>query len=173
MQFAMCNVRLGDVNSDSGMIIRKGPVSPAEVVVLQRIHGHDSVSDIKLIPKALDKTPHADELNKLREYYTMRDGDNGPPIVDACFPGAFPRLPITFREIGIDLGEEVEEVTDQPADTNGDGSMSSDELKAALKQMGVTVKGNPKLATLQKMYDDAQATQAAGESDDDGEEPEE
>lgn len=173
MQTAKCNVRLADPkNVDSGMIVEKAPVTPAEVVVLQRIHGHDAVTDIKILNSTSDRRSHAGELDRLREFYTMRDGDNGPPIVDACFPGAFPRLPVTFREIGIDLGEQGEPEVE--AETKAeDGDLDAAGLKAALKQMGVTVKGNPKLETLQKMYDDALNAQAVDDAaGEDEEQPE-
>lgn len=172
MQKAMCDVRLasnGDV--DSGMVVSKGPVSPAEVLVLRAIHGHDAVSNVRLIPRqAIDKTPHADELARLRDFYTMKTEDERS-IVDACFPGAFPRLPITFAEVGIDLGEEAPAPSDDPKlDTDGDGKNEVAELKEALKQLGVPVKGNPKLETLRKLYDDAMAAQAAGDIDDENDE---
>lgn len=175
MQKAMCEVKLGDVNSDSGVVISKGPVTPAEVVVLRAIHGHDSVSNLRLIPRqTIDKTPHADELARLRGFYTMRQADDGPSVVDACFPGAFPRLPITFAEAGIDLGDDAGEAPsdEQKLDADGDGRIEVAELKEALKKLGVPVKGNPKLETLRKLYDDAMAAQGAGEIDEDEDESE-
>lgn len=169
MQTAKCNVRLSDPkNVDSGMIVEKAPVTPAEVVVLQRIHGHDAVTDIKILNPTSDRRSHAGELDRLREFYTMRVEDNGPPIVDACFPGAFPRLPVMFRDIGVDLGEQGEPEAEAETKTE-DGDLDAAGLKAALKQMGVTVKGNPKLDTLRQAYHNALEAQvvddAAGEDE--------
>lgn len=176
MQTAKCNVRLADPkNVDSGMIVEKAPVTPAEVVVLQRIHGHDAVTDIKILNSTSDRRSHAGELDRLREFYTMRVEDNGPPIVDACFPGTFPRLPVTFRDIGVDLGEQEEPEVEAEAAAE-EGALDAAGLKAALKQMGVTVKGNPKLETLRQAYHNALEAQAAGgvipAADEDEEQPE-
>lgn len=169
MQTAMCSVHLSDPkNVDSGMIVEKAPVTPAEVVVLRRIHGHDAVTNIRILNHTSDRRSHAGELNRLREFYTMRDGDNGPPIVDTTFPGAFPQLPVTFKEIGIDAGDEPGAQAED-ADTDGDGKLEVSELKDALKKMGVTVKGNPKLETLKKMYHDALNAQASGDAGGDDE----
>lgn len=170
MQTAKCNVHLSDPkNVDSGMIVEKAPVTPAEVVILRRIHGHDAVNNIKILNATSDRRSHEGEMARLREFYTMREGDNGPPIVDTTFPGAFPRLPVTFKEIGIDFDDEPEAPAETDADTDGDGKLEASELKAALKDMGVTVKGNPKLETLKKMYHDALNAQAAGDAGDDDE----
>lgn len=171
MQKAMCDVRIGDMNNvDSGMVVTKGPVTPAEVVVLRAIHGHDAVSNLRPIRKAtIDKTPHADELARLRDFYTMKTEDERS-VVDSCFPGAFPRLPLTFAEVGFEIGDDEAAPSEDPKlDTDGDGKTEIAELKEALKRLGVPVKGNPKLETLRKLYDDAMAAQAAGDGDDEDE----
>jgi len=173
MQTAKCNVRLSDPkNVDSGMVVQKAPVTPAEVVILRMIHGPDSVDGLKILKPTSDRRSHAQELARLREFYTTRVGDDGPPVVDAAFPGAYPQLPITFKEIGFDGEEEPEANEAEAADTDGDGKLEANELKAALKQMGVTVKGNPKLETLKKMYHDALNAQAAEDGDEDEDEGE-
>lgn len=148
MQFARCMVRL---SGDAGTVIAKAPVSPAEVLLLRAIHGPDAVENLKLMP-GNDRAPHGEEMARLRELYTAQDESGF--IVNRLFPGANPRLPVKFSDVGIDLGDD-EPAEGPDADINADGRLSVAELKAALKDMNVTVKGNPSHATLLKMYDEA------------------
>jgi len=101
MQHASCFVRLsGDLGTD----IARAPVTPAEVVLLRAIHGPEAVSRVELIPgSSNDKTPHADELERLRMHYTAMTED-GAKVIDKVFPGHAPQLPTTFDEIGITVG---------------------------------------------------------------------
>lgn len=101
MQSARCVVQL---SGDAGTKIAKAPVSPAEVVLLRAIHGPESVQSVELLNGGVnDKTPHAEELQRLRSHYTALT-EAGNPVIDAVFPGAYPQLPTTFDEIGIAVG---------------------------------------------------------------------
>ncbi|HEY1139938.1 MAG TPA: hypothetical protein VGE88_06995 [Lysobacter sp.] len=151
MQHASCLVR---INGDIGNIAAKAPVTPAEVVLLRAIHGPDAVSNIKLLNSGInDKTSHADEMARLRTHYTAVNED-GKAIIDLTFPGHAPQLPTSFRDIGISL-DEPKTAPAPGADTNGDGQLSANELKAELTRMGVPFKGNASKATLEGLYQDA------------------
>lgn len=152
MQFARCFVQIG---GDLGTRIAKAPVSPAEVVVLRAIHGNDSINGLELINGGLnDKTPHAEEMRRLRDSYTATTED-GIPVIDKIFPGHSPQLPTTFREIGVDLADAAVAPAQKTADTNGDGQLSTSELKAELTRLGVPFKGNASKASLGALYEDA------------------
>lgn len=169
MQHASCLVR---INGDIGNIAAKAPVTPAEVVLLRAIHGPDAVSNIKLLNSGInDKTSHAEEIARLRTHYTAVNED-GKAIIDLTFPGHAPQLPTSFRDIGVSLDEPKNETAPAPksADTNGDGQLSANELKAELTRMGVPFKGNASKATLEGLYQDAldaaQEPMAGGSGDD-------
>lgn len=94
MQVANCHVRLaGDINNE----IFKAAVTPAEVLVLRRIHGNDAV--VKFEPVKQDKRPHANEFDRLKITY-------GDKVVIEAFPGSMATLPVNFKDIGIDLYSE-------------------------------------------------------------------
>lgn len=91
MQLANCHVRLsGDLNNE----IFKARVTPAEVLILRAIHGGESI--VKFQPLGMDKRPHAGEIERLKAEY-------GAKVFGEAFPGAAPTLPISFKDIGIDL----------------------------------------------------------------------
>lgn len=91
MQLANCHVRLsGDMTNE----VFKPGVTPAEVAVLRALHGADAV--VKIQPTVMDKRPHAQEFDRLKQVY-------GDKIVVAAFPGAVPQLPVSFKDIGIDV----------------------------------------------------------------------
>jgi hypothetical protein len=119
MEIADCRLKLGnDVNS----IVNKFDVTPAEVQVLQQIHGHGSVSHIRIKGvdingKCQQKRSHSFELSRLRELYqgdpaAQTIDENGfhggsvnqfhpsqARVVDMLFPGLNPQIPIAFSEI--------------------------------------------------------------------------
>lgn len=91
MQLANCHVRLG---GDMANEIFKARVTPAEVLVLRHLHGPDSV--VKLQPLGMDKRAHAGELDRLKAEYSAK-------VVGDTFPGAYPQLPVSFKDIGINF----------------------------------------------------------------------
>lgn len=91
MQIANCHVRLsGDMTNE----VFKPGVTPAEVAVLRALHGANAV--VKIQPTVMDKRPHAQEFDRLKQAY-------GDKVVTAAFPGALPQLPVNFKDIGIDV----------------------------------------------------------------------
>ena len=106
MQRCKATVRLaGDMRN---AVVKTG-VSPAEVMVLQHIHGLDSVVDIRVTGNDRGNPQrHHGELARLRNTYREK-------AVAAVFPGAKPTLPETFEEAGIDTtgADEFEDEADR------------------------------------------------------------
>lgn len=95
--------------------VPKPRVTPAEILILQHIHGSDAVVDIR--PVEFDETIRNEaELERLsREYdpqagaFTASPGDERGPLIDKLFPGAVKQLPKTLTEIGMPHLEPVAE----------------------------------------------------------------
>lgn len=91
MQTMTANVLL---NGDIRHQVTRIGITPAESVLLRLIHGEDCLIELK---RGSDtRRPHAEELQRLKQFY-------GDKRVEAAFPGAFPQLPINFDEVGVDL----------------------------------------------------------------------
>lgn len=115
MQRVNCTVRLsGDVNNT----VQKQRVSPAEIVILNKIHGEGSVVDIQRTE--MDKTAHAEERQRLATIY-------GAKIVDDLFPGAFAKLPVSLSDIT--LGEPANEDPAAEVEIGGDVEPVEDEVE--------------------------------------------
>jgi len=100
MQICECEVRLG---ASVQHTVLKSEVTPAEILILQAIHGQDAVVGIK--PKKMDKRPNADELERLHNLYGretegIRDAGNGN-LIAKLFPGINPSLPVSLKDIGM------------------------------------------------------------------------
>ena len=110
MQRVRCLVRL---NGDLNNTVQKEGVSPAEIVILNDIHGGtDGEAVVNIQPTHMDKDSHAKERGRLRGIY-------GHHVVDRLFPGEFSRLPVTLKDL--------EQITGQGADEDFDGEEEGDE----------------------------------------------
>ena len=108
MQHASCTVAL---NGDITYTVHKPDVTVAEIAVLRAIHGPDAVRDIQ--PTYMDKRPHAEERERLTlEYGNAKDHDD-VTIVSKVFP-SFSQLPVTFRDIGLDIDGSERETEEKP-----------------------------------------------------------
>lgn len=101
MEFA--NVQVS-INENQLMNIYKTDVTPAEVVLLQMIHGQESVNNIQLSgnnknPKFAKRTM-AQEIERLKKVY-------GEKKFKLAYPGATPRLASTFADLGIDFSKQI------------------------------------------------------------------
>lgn len=103
MQICSATVRLsGSMNNT----VHKSDLTPAEIVVLQTLHGTDAVIDV--IHERDERRSHTEEYDRLTATYSRNsnistpDGDPGD-IVARLFPGAVRKLPVNLIEIG--LGE--------------------------------------------------------------------
>lgn len=97
MQTANCWVALG---GDTGNTVPKFEVTPAELAVLQLIHGSDAVFDI--VPGADVNRSNRDERSRLLATYGKPEGSREPSAVNVLFPGIAARLPEAFDELDID-----------------------------------------------------------------------
>lgn len=101
MQLANINLRLG---GSPMHVVHKQGVTPAEILVLQRIHGSDAVVDVR--PTKIDKNRrHAEEFDRLAALYDRGAGVDTPDtdqksILKELFPGAMKKLPLTLKEVG-------------------------------------------------------------------------
>lgn len=108
MQICECLVLIGGDQRNS---VGKQDVTPAEIVVLQRIHGIDAVRDI-YVRRSEKRRTHDEERDRLGMIY-------GDQVVAEVF-GNYGKLPITLKEAKVMPDMIVEEpkrgeqVPDQP-----------------------------------------------------------
>lgn len=120
MQICSATIRLaGSVQNT----VFRSDLTPAEILVLQAIHGNDAVIDILPIEK-VERSQNA-EWDRLTSRYDRSGGPDTPDgkedvsIVARLFPGAVKRLPVTLSEIGLEANEAPEpkaerEVAEKP-----------------------------------------------------------
>lgn len=116
MQRVKCLVRLG---GDLNNTVQKEGVSPAEIVILNDIHGGpDGDAVVNIQPTHMDKDSHAKERGRLRGIY-------GHHVVDRLFPGEFSRLPVTLKDLSAITGQSADE--DDEGDDEADEGDESDQ----------------------------------------------
>lgn len=102
MQLSNITLRLG------GSMLHTVPIAnatPAEILVLRRIHGDDAVVDVR--PTKIDKARrHEAEYERLAVKYDRAASANAPgddhkSIMATLFPGAMKKLPVSLTEIGL------------------------------------------------------------------------
>lgn len=119
MQIANCEVRLlGDIANS----VPKLNITPAEAAILRAIHGPDSVVRVNAV--GMDKRSHKEEYDRLAALYGGSGDTDGTKIFFKLFPRTFdPRLPVTFKDVGIETVSEVEAPTpDIPDESDEDFS---------------------------------------------------
>ena len=129
-------LKLGNDNANQQLKI---DVTPAEVLVLEVIHGAGSVSKIQL--KGLDsngkdanRRSHRQELARLRAIYSGNPGSNGDltgdliggtpfendptqqSVIDRLFPGINPSLPLKYSDLNGHQEEESDDVKQEEAE---------------------------------------------------------
>lgn len=102
MQCANLTLRLGGSQLHTVPIV---DATPAEILVLQRIHGNDAVVDVRPT-KTLKSPRHAEIYETLATKYDRAASNNAPgedskSIMAELFPGAMKKLPTTLKEIGL------------------------------------------------------------------------
>lgn len=109
MQICSATIRLaGSVQNT----VFRDDITPAEILVLQAIHGNDAVIDILPIEK-VERSQNV-EWDRLTSRYDRSGGPDTPDgkedvsIVSRLFPGAVKRLPVTLSEIGLETNEAPE-----------------------------------------------------------------
>lgn len=92
MQVATVKVKIA---GDSGHMVEKYDVTPAEVAVLRYIHGEDAVVDIE--PLGTIERTNREERARLAHIYSKKE--NGQTPVDVLYPGVAARVYETFDEL--------------------------------------------------------------------------
>jgi hypothetical protein len=107
MQYFNVSVQLG--GDRNHVVTNKGPVSVAEIAVLQAIHGRESVSDFRAVEvaKPLSHRELREELTRV--YQNAMPMSGGDKIVDKLF-GPHGALPTTLGHIGIDAQGEAKKL---------------------------------------------------------------
>lgn len=100
MDLATLELRLGGSLANT---IMKRDVTPAELIVLRAMHGDECIASIQWQGKK--ELGSDNELDRLRGIYNTK---NGQELFIKLFPGAAPKMPSTFKEIGYDVTEEGE-----------------------------------------------------------------
>lgn len=72
------------------------PVTAAEILILRDIHGSDSV--VNPVELTTVKRSNLDEIQRLKDQY-------GSNVFSRVYPGAAPKLPETFAEVGVSIEE--------------------------------------------------------------------
>ena len=80
--------------------VRRRNVTPAEAVLLKKLHAEDALVDYALNAEPVDRSD-IEELERLRDFYGV--SAENLKIIDAAFPGHSPKLPATFAEIGVSI----------------------------------------------------------------------
>lgn len=115
MQICSATIRLA--GSVQNTVFRSN-ITPAEILILQAIHGGDAVIDILPIEK-IERTQNA-EWDRLTGLYDRSGGPDTPDgkddvsIVSRLFPGAVKRLPVSLSEIGLETNEAPNEDKAEP-----------------------------------------------------------
>ena len=109
MQICSATIRLaGSVQNT----VHRADITPAEILVLQAIHGQDAILDI--VPLEKVTRSQNEEWDRLTGRYDRMGGPDTPDgkedvsIVARLFPGAVKRLPVSLSEIGMEDREAPE-----------------------------------------------------------------
>lgn len=93
MQIATCRVRLSELSD-----VPYTGLTPAEALLLEKLHHKNANGQVIHGARltADERRNDAQEIDRLKQKY-------GPKHVLPLFPGAAPRLPETFAEIGLEV----------------------------------------------------------------------
>ena len=100
----LCNLTL----RHDGSMLNTIPITdamPAEILILQSIHGSDAVVDIR--PTRMARTRQDEEWQRLADKYdkgssfTAAPGEEAKSVMRSLFPGAVKKLPVSLKEIGM------------------------------------------------------------------------
>ena len=94
----LANIMLA-LGNDRGNTIPKYDVTPAEIVVLLRIHGEDAVFDIEPTGETAVERGSREERARLLEAYRAVDGSE--PVVMQVYPGQMPVLHTQIADLGL------------------------------------------------------------------------
>lgn len=93
MQTCECKVALADSKTS---VLRRN-ITPAEAIILQEIHGPQAIVE-PVQQENIERTTIEEKIN-LRSKYDRPNRE----VVEKMFPGHDPRIPMTFKEAGIEI----------------------------------------------------------------------
>lgn len=101
----LCNLTLRHGGSLTSTVMMTN-VTPAEILILKRIHGDDATVEIR--PTKVDKNRrNDDEWERLALKYDRAStfvsspGEERKPLMEQLFPGVMKKLPTTLKEVGL------------------------------------------------------------------------
>lgn len=148
MQLANIMLALG---GDVGNTIPKYETTPAEVAVLQHIHGNEAVTDIDVLEKTIPRTSRAERERLLTIYGKPMPprGDIRCEALEALFPGVAARVFETFDEMDLldehfkakpkKAAPEPDEADDEEQEAVNYKKLNKAQLVALAEQRGVDV----------------------------------
>lgn len=95
MQKAAAVIRVGGSLLQT---VRKSGITPAELVILRKLHGQDSITQLEL--ERTDFTEQEDERSRLEKRY-------GELTLQEAFPGHSKELPTLFSDVGVKINMET------------------------------------------------------------------
>ena len=113
MQTANALLALG-ANRDH--VVQKYGLTPAEVQVLNTLHGSDdAVFDIEVLG-SVERTSREERQRLLREYERHESGRKQAPEVNMLYPGVAAALPVSFSDLGLpeDVFKAVRRAVPEP-----------------------------------------------------------
>ncbi len=96
MELANCLVSLG---GDKNNQVPKFGVTPAEIMVLQAIHGDDAVTEVEPLSDTVERS-NAEEIERLVAHYPAKDED-GQLVIRSVYPGGRPMLHQTIADLNL------------------------------------------------------------------------
>lgn len=129
-----------------GETVPKYGVTPAEIAVLQVLHGADAVYEIDIQSDIVQRTDRQ-EIERLRATYSRRDGEKIiSPAVETLFPGIGAKVPQSFADL--ELAEELFVVEkrrvnggEPEQDKAGFDAMTANELRSYAEKHDIDVSG--------------------------------
>ena len=148
MQYAHIMLALG---GDGGNQVPKFFVTPAEVLVLQAIHGDQAVTEVDILDfdddrikdnvtkeeiKNLENRTNAQDLARLREDYRYARVDDGNGsqllVMNSLFPGAGAKAPENFSELD-SIPDEFYKAEERKVPAKTSGKSTKAQAKSAAK----------------------------------------
>lgn len=134
MQFAKFEIQLGGEMANT--VIRDG-ITPPETLILQLLHGTESVRPIEITAERMVKP--VEEMERLLQRFKTKNASNA---LNSIFPGARPvNMPVNFEDIGLDDIPFAEDATINGLVKKG---MSSERAKQVVDETSKRVSAEEK-----------------------------
>lgn len=122
MQYGKFEIQLGGQMTNT---IIRDYMTPAEVEIMRVMHGPESIHPIHITETKRGVT-NEDEVERLRARFKSK---NSQAAFNSLYPGAYPKLPSLFSEIGLSKMEKLE---DKEAEEMVESGMTPEQAKAVI-----------------------------------------